>query len=118
MYMEGKAALIKSEIKKQYKSLRQFSIAVNMPYSTIAIALEKGDKGIEAMAYNSVIAICNKLNIDPINFLPVSQSMDSLMPQERRLLLYYSQLNMQGKNKIIEQMEDMGELEKYRNDNR
>lgn len=90
MNMEGKAALIKSEIKKQYKSLRQFSIAVNMPYSTIAIALEKGDKGIETMAYNSVITICNN----------------------------YSQLNMQGKNKIIEQMEDMSELEKYRKDNR
>lgn len=112
--MEDKAALIKKEIKKQYKSIRQFSIAINIPYSTIAVALDKGDRGIDTMAYGTVITICRKLGIDPIYFLPQNHSNETLLPQERRLLSYYSELNGKGKSKIIEQMEDMRELEKYK----
>lgn len=115
--MEDKASLIKKEIKKQYKSIRQFSIAVNIPYSTIAVALDKGDRGIDTMAYGTVITICRKLGIDPICFLPQNHSNETLSPQERRLLLYYSELNGKGKGKIFEQMEDMRELEKYKRSN-
>ena len=112
--MESKALLIKQQIKKQFKSIRQFSIAVNIPYSTITVALDKGDRGIDTMAYGTVITICKKLGIDPIDFLPQNQNNGMLLPQEKRLVLYYSELNGKGKSRIFEQIEDMRELEKYR----
>ena len=47
--------LIKSEIKRQYKSVRQFSEKSGIPYSTLSNALSKG---IGGTSYDSVINIC------------------------------------------------------------
>ena len=52
--------LIRSEIKKQYKSLRQFSEKSGIPYSTLSNALSKG---IGGTSYETVIKICNLLNL-------------------------------------------------------
>lgn len=111
--MDGKAESLKEQIKIQYKSVRQFALAMNMPYSTIAAALDKGDKGIDAMAYATVIAICEYLNLDPISFLPMEKDKTELTSQEKRLLHYYSDLNMLGRERITEQAEDMRKLNKY-----
>lgn len=111
--MEGKAALIKAQIRKKYKNVRQFAMAMEMPYSTIAAALDKGDKRIDTMAYGTVLAICRKLEIDPVNFLPLSVSMGEATPQERMLLSIYDELNQHGKDRIVEVAEDMKFLDKY-----
>lgn len=60
-----KADILKKEILNQYKSVRQFSIEMNIPYSTLVTAL---DRGIEGMAYGTVIRICEKLSINPVDF--------------------------------------------------
>ena len=52
--------LIKTEIKKQYKSVRKFSEKSGIPYSTLSNALSKG---IGGTSYETVIKICNLLNL-------------------------------------------------------
>ena len=43
-----KAEILKKEILTQYRSLRQFALEMEIPYSTLVTALERG---IEGMAY-------------------------------------------------------------------
>ena len=52
--------LIKSEIKRQYKSVRQFSEKSGIPCSTLSNALSKG---IGGTSYDTVIKICQLLNL-------------------------------------------------------
>lgn len=52
--------LIKSEIKRQYKSVRKFSEESGVPYSTLSNALSKG---IGGTSYSTVIKICKLLNL-------------------------------------------------------
>jgi predicted transcriptional regulator len=52
--------LIKSEIKRQYRSVRQFSEKSGIPYSTLSNALSKG---IGGTSYDTVIKICQMLNL-------------------------------------------------------
>ena len=47
-----KAEILKKEILRQYRSVRQFAMEMNIPYSTLVTALERG---IEGMAYGTVI---------------------------------------------------------------
>lgn len=58
--MDSITKLIKSEIKRQYKSVRQFSEKSGIPYSTLSNALAKG---IGGTSYDTVIKICNLLNL-------------------------------------------------------
>ncbi|MBR4973637.1 MAG: helix-turn-helix transcriptional regulator [Clostridia bacterium] len=58
--MDSITQLIKTEIKKQYKSVRQFSEKSGIPYSTLSNALSKG---IGGTSYDTVIKICNLLNL-------------------------------------------------------
>lgn len=58
--MDKITELIKEEIKRQYKSLNKFSEVSGIPYSTLANALSRG---IGTMSYDTVIKICNLLNL-------------------------------------------------------
>lgn len=58
--MDSITKLIKSEIKRQYKSVRQFSEKSGIPYSTLSNALSKG---IGGTSYDTVIKICQMLNL-------------------------------------------------------
>ena len=60
-----KAEILKREILRQYRSIRQFALELNIPYSTLVTALERG---IEGMAYGTVIKMCDKLSLNPVNF--------------------------------------------------
>lgn len=51
-----KSEKLKSAILSQYKSIRKFSEAVDIPNSTIVSAL---DNGIGGMAVDKVIKICD-----------------------------------------------------------
>lgn len=61
--MDAITKLIKNEIKRQYKSVRQFSEKSGIPYSTLSNALSKG---IGGTSYDTVIKICNILNLKHI----------------------------------------------------
>ena len=59
-----KAEILKKEILRQYRSVRQFAMEMNIPYSTLVTALERG---IEGMAYGTVIKMCDKLSLNPVD---------------------------------------------------
>ena len=61
--MDHITQLIKAEIKKQYKSVRQFSKKSGIPYSTLSNALSKG---IGGTSYETVIKICNLLHLKQV----------------------------------------------------
>ena len=61
--MDSITTLIKAEIKRQYKSVRQFSEKSGIPYSTLSNCLSKG---IGGTAYDTVVKICNLLNLKQI----------------------------------------------------
>lgn len=58
--MDNITQLVKSEIKRQYKSVLKFSEKSGIPYSTLSNALSKG---IGGTSYDTVIKICNLLNL-------------------------------------------------------
>lgn len=107
-----KAEILKQEILKQYKSLRQFAIEMGIPYSTLVTAL---DRGIEGMAYGTVIRMCDKLSLNPVDFSPLEKG-DDLGERilENKVMQDYVRLNKKGRKKILELMEDYVQLEKYR----
>jgi hypothetical protein len=107
-----KAEILKAEILKQYKSVRQFAIEMGIPYSTLVTAL---DRGIEGMAYGTVIRMCDRLSLNPVDFSSLEKG-ESLGEKilENRVMQYYVQLNKKGRKKILEMMDDYIQLEKYR----
>jgi len=110
----SKEQILKNEILAQYKSVRQFAIEMEMPYSSLMSAL---DKGVSGMAYETVISICRKLGINPTNFskngIENGNSVDELSDHSKRLIAYYSRLNVDGKQRLIELAEDFTELKRY-----
>lgn len=61
--MDSITELIKAEVKKQYKSVRQFSKRSGIPYSTLSNAFSKG---IGGTSYDTVLKICKMLNLKQI----------------------------------------------------
>ncbi len=107
-----KAEILKLEILKQYRSVRQFAIEMEIPYSTLVTALERG---IEGMAYGTVIKMCDKLSLNPVDF--TSLEADATLGAqllENRVMQYYMKLNPMGRDKILELMDDLVQIEKYK----
>ena len=63
--MQNLTELIASEIKKQYRSVRQFSIHMGIPQTTLFSLLKNG---IGGTAYETVVKICEELGIGLINY--------------------------------------------------
>lgn len=59
--MDKFTQLIKTEIKRQYKSVRQFSEKSGIPYSTLSNALSKG---IGGTSFETVLKICSLLGLN------------------------------------------------------
>jgi hypothetical protein len=106
-----KAEILKKEILLQYKSVRQFAIDMSIPYSTLVTAL---DRGIEGMAYGTVIRMCDKLNLNPVDFTPLEKGTDlGNKIVENRVMQQYVKLNKTGRKKVLDVMGDLVSLEKY-----
>ena len=87
--MDEFTMLIKSEIKRQYKSVRQFAAAIDVPQSTIISAIRKG---IGGTAFDTVIKMCNALGIK------LSVNSGVFMDKEKtELLEYFGELDDRGK---------------------
>lgn len=54
---------LRNLILDNYVSLRQFSIEADIPYSSLMTLLSRGVGGA---SFDTVIQICKKLNIDPL----------------------------------------------------
>jgi len=63
--VQNLSAIISEEIKKQYKSIRQFSIASGIPQTTLVSAVKNG---ISGTAYETVVKICSLLHIELVNY--------------------------------------------------
>lgn len=82
---------VKKEIKKQYRSVRAFSAASGIPYTTLTNALKKG---IGKTAYDTVMKILMKLNLSDIN------RNEMYSDKLRRLGIMYRALDEQGENVV------------------
>lgn len=106
-----KAEILKKEILKQYRSVRQFAIEMEIPYSTLVTALERG---IEGMAYGTVIKMCDKLSLNPVDFTSLEEDASlGAHLLENRVMQYYMKLNQDGRDKVLELMDDFVQIEKY-----
>ena len=90
--MDNLTMLIKAEIKRQYKSVRQFSQCVDIPQSTIISALRKG---IGGTAFDSVVKMCEVLGIK----LAVNSTV-YLDEEKRELLEAFSELDEKGRHSV------------------
>ncbi len=107
-----KAEILKQEILKQYRSVRQFAMDMDIPYSTLVTALERG---IEGMAYGTVIKMCDKLSLNPVDFTSLEADAPlGAQLLENRVMQYYMKLNQTGRDKVLELMDDFVQIEKYR----
>lgn len=107
-----KAEILKAEILRQYRSVRQFAMEMQIPYSTLVTALERG---IEGMAYGTVIRMCDRLSLNPVDFTSLER--DALLGAqllENRVMQCYVKLNQVGRNKILELMDDLVQIDKYK----
>ncbi|MBR4528712.1 MAG: transcriptional regulator [Lachnospiraceae bacterium] len=111
--MGNRAEILKQEILKQYKSVRQFAIEMSIPYSTLVTAL---DRGIEGMAYGTVIKMCDKLSLNPVDFtsLERGQALGEQIVENRVMQIYYK-LNRNGRRKAMDYMGDLLLIDRYQN---
>ena len=109
-----KAEILKKVILSRYKSIRQFSTAMNIPYSTLITALERG---VDGMAYSTVIRICEALSLNPLDFSPLEEG-NTLSSQisTRRVMDKYWKLNKADKKKVLDIMEDYTKISEYRDE--
>lgn len=107
-----KAEILKKEILRQYKSVRAFALNLGIPYSTLVTALERG---VEGMAYGTVIRMCDQLSLNPVDFsyLEKDASLGALV-LENRVMQNYLKLNDEGREKILGLMEDFSQIERYK----
>ena len=111
MDSKKKAEILKGVILSRYKSIRQFSVAMNIPYSTLITALERG---VDGMAYNTVIRICEALSLNPLDFSPFEEG-NSVSSQitTRKVMEHYWKLNKAGRKKVLDIMEDYTHIPEY-----
>lgn len=106
-----KHIILKEEILRQYKSVRAFSKEMDIPYSTLATALAGN---IDGMAYGTVLRICEKLEINPVDLTPIySKGTYNKALGEGKLIKNYQALNRAGKKRAMELLDDMTQLTKY-----
>ena len=56
---------LRNLILNQYKSLRQFAIEAEIPYSTLVTLLSRD---IGGASFDIVVKICRKLAVEPLEF--------------------------------------------------
>ena len=91
--MDELTKLIKTEIKKQFRSVRQFSMYIGVPQSTIVTALQKG---IGGTSFETIMQICKVLDIKPV---PSDESV-FLDGERREILERFSKLDAEGKKAV------------------
>lgn len=67
--MDNLTKIVRTEITRQYKSVRQFAFAVDIPLSTINSALHNG---IGGSSFDTVVHICRPLVSKPYRTIPPS----------------------------------------------
>ena len=67
------------------------------------------------MAYGTVIKMCSKLNLNPVDFSSLER--DTTISEqllENHVMQYYVKLNQEGRDKILGLMDDFIQIKKYK----
>ncbi len=91
--MDNLTKIVRTEISRQYKSVRQFAFAVDIPLSTINSALHNG---IGGSSFDTVVQICNVLGIKALS----DDSAFYLTDDTQQLLTQYAQLDAYGRHTV------------------
>ena len=106
-----KAEVLKRVILSQYKIVRQFAVEMDIPYSTLVTALERG---IEGMAYSTVIRICDVLGLNPVDFTPLEDGEElSAQITTKKVMDRYMKFNKTGRKKVLEILDDYSQIDLY-----
>lgn len=92
---------LKSLVLSSYGSIREFSIAINMPYSTLDSIFKRG---VENASIGNIIKICTALHISVDELAEkkiVSRQVATTAPEEAELLSLYRNLTQEGKTLVL-----------------
>lgn len=96
--MDNLTKIIREEIGKQYKSVRQFAFAVDVPLSTVNSALHNGVGG---SSFDTVLRLCKVLGIKAIG----DDAAFYLTDDTEKLLTQYAKLDDYGRHTIASVMQ-------------
>ncbi len=91
--MDNLTKIIRSEISKQYRSVRQFAFAVGVPLSTVNSALHNGVGG---SSFDTVLQMCKALGIKALG----DDAAFYLTENTEELLTRYAMLDDYGRHTI------------------
>ena len=96
--MDNLTKLVRDEITRQYRSVRQFAFAVDIPLSTINSALHNGVGG---SSFDTVMRICKILGIKAMS----DDAALYLTDDTEKLLTQYAKLDEYGRHTIASVMQ-------------
>lgn len=96
--MDNLTKVVRDEISRQYRSVRQFAFAVDIPLSTINSALHNGVGG---SSFDTVMRICKILGIKAM----FDDAALYLTDDTERLLTQYAKLDDYGRHTISSVMQ-------------
>lgn len=96
--MDNLTKLVRDEITRQYRSVRQFAFAVDIPLSTINSALHNGVGG---SSFDTVMRICKILGIKAMS----DDAALYLTYDTEKLLTQYAKLDDYGRHTISSVMQ-------------
>lgn len=111
--MEQVEKELKNLILSRYKSIREFTAEINLPYSTVDSILKRG---VNKAGINTIITICKALNIDTEKLadgIIEDAKIFSISSDAKEILYYYNLLNETGKLEAIKRMEELTLINKY-----
>ena len=91
--MDNLTKIIREEIDKQYKSVRQFAFAVGVPLSTVNSALHNGVGG---SSFDTVLRLCRVLGIKALG----EDAAFYLTDDTEKLLTQYAKLDDYGRHTV------------------
>ena len=91
--MDNLTTIVREEIARQYRSVRQFAFAVGVPLSTINSALHNGVGG---SSFDTVMKICKLLGIKAM----ADDAAFYLTDDTEKLLTQYAQLDDFGRHTV------------------
>lgn len=91
--MDNLTTIVRDEISRQYRSVRQFAFAVGVPLSTINSALHNGVGG---SSFDTVMQICKVLGIKAM----ADDAAFYLTDDTEQLLTQYAKLDEYGRHTV------------------
>ena len=96
--MDNLTKIVRDEISRQYRSVRQFAFAVGVPLSTINSALHNGVGG---SSFDTVVQMCQVLGIKALS----DDAAFYLTDDTEQLLTQYAALDDYGRHPVASVME-------------